>query len=70
MDDFSSMDEAMKILNFLMEKGFCEEKSVILVANKIDLVRNRVVSEEGKQVFDPIKKCLQCTALVYLNRHA
>ena len=46
VDDSSSLDEADVILKYLTEDGLCKEKAVILVANKADLVRSRVVTVE------------------------
>ena len=43
VDDKTSLDQAERILAYLRMSGVMEEKAVILVANKTDLVRNRVV---------------------------
>ena len=48
VDDASSLAEAETILNYLTKDGLCKEKAVILVANKTDLVRSRVVTVEGE----------------------
>ena len=51
VDDKSSMDQAERILAYLRMSGVLEDKSVILVANKTDLVKNRLIKPlEGKQV--------------------
>ena len=47
VDDSSSLVEAEAVLTYLTEEGFCRDKAVILVANKTDLVRNRVIRMEG-----------------------
>ena len=49
VDDKSSVTTASSILDHLSEKGLLKAVPVILVANKIDLVRNRTVSERGKR---------------------
>eukprot|EP00092_Neocalanus_flemingeri_P023604 GFUD01025598.1.p1 GENE.GFUD01025598.1~~GFUD01025598.1.p1 ORF type:complete len:198 (+),score=83.62 GFUD01025598.1:749-1342(+) len=46
VDDSSSLVEAETVLAYLTEEGLCRDRAVILVANKTDLVRNRVVSME------------------------
>ena len=43
VDDKTSLDQAERILAYLRMSGVMEDKAVILVANKTDLVRNRVV---------------------------
>ena len=51
VDDKSSLEQAERILAYLRMSGVLEEKSVILVANKTDLVKNRLIKPlEGKQV--------------------
>ena len=47
VDDVSSLDETISILNYLQEEGCIRTTSTILVANKIDLVRNRVITDQG-----------------------
>ena len=46
--DRASYLEAEKILNYLWKMSYNESKGTILVANKIDLERSRVISHEGK----------------------
>ena len=46
--DRASYHEAEKILNYLWKMSYNETKGIILVANKIDLERSRVISHEGK----------------------
>ena len=48
VDDRSSLHEAEATLEYLSREELMRAAPVILVANKIDLVRNRVVTEEGK----------------------
>ena len=43
VDDISSLELAEHILVYLSHSGSLEEKAVILVANKADLVRNREI---------------------------
>jgi len=43
VDDWASMDQAERILNYLQVAQVINESPVILVANKADLVRNRQV---------------------------
>lgn len=51
VDDKASLDQAERILAYLRMSGIMEQKSVILVANKTDLVRNRVIKPvEGKNI--------------------
>ena len=51
VDDKTSLDQAERILAYLRMSGVMEEKAVILVANKTDLVRNRVVKPaQGKNL--------------------
>ena len=51
VDDKGSLDQAERILAYLRMSMVMEEKTVILVANKTDLVRNRVVKPlEGKNL--------------------
>ena len=46
--DRASYHEAEKILNYLWKMSYNETKGIILVANKIDLERSRVISHDGK----------------------
>ena len=46
--DRASFIEAEKILNYLWQMSYNETKGIILVANKIDLERSRVISHDGK----------------------
>ena len=50
VDDVASVEEAITILNYLTEEGYTKSTAVIVVANKIDLVRSRVISEQGKNI--------------------
>ena len=45
--DRASFIEAEKILNYLWQMSYNETKGIILVANKIDLERCRVISHDG-----------------------
>jgi len=49
VDDDTSMFEAKAVLTYLTEEGLCKGRAIILVANKTDLVRNRIVSIEDGQ---------------------
>ena len=42
-----SLRTAEDILNYLWRERYTHEKSVILVANKVDLARSRVISTNG-----------------------
>ena len=46
--DRASFVEAEKTLSYLWKMSYTETKGLILVANKIDLERSRVISHEGK----------------------
>ena len=48
VDDAATLDAAERILAYLKMSGVMEEKPVILVANKTDLVRSRIVRTMGK----------------------
>ena len=48
VDDPASLGQAEMILSYLKMSGVIEHKSVILVANKSDLVRSRVIRTAGK----------------------
>lgn len=43
----SSLKAAEEILNYLWRENFTQEKSVIVVGNKADLARARVISASG-----------------------
>ena len=47
VDDISSLDQAERILAYIKMAGVMEGSPCILVANKTDLVRNRVVKSSG-----------------------
>ena len=47
VDDKNTLDQAEMILAYLRISGVIETRSVILVANKTDLVRRRVVKPTG-----------------------
>ena len=49
--DSNSFQKAEEILQYLWRNGASNNKAVILVGNKSDLVRSRVVSIVGKHVF-------------------
>ena len=51
MDDAATLDAAERILAYLKMSGVMEEKPVILVANKTDLVRSRIVRTMGMYLF-------------------
>ena len=48
VDEEESLEQAERILNYLKTIGLVATNAVILVANKTDLVRSRVVSANGK----------------------
>jgi GTPase SAR1 family protein len=51
VDDISSLELAEHLLLYLSHSGSIEEKAVILVANKADLVRNREIKAgAGKEL--------------------
>ena len=51
VDDTASMETAEINLQFLNNLGLLREKTIVLVANKSDLVRNRVIkSAQGKSL--------------------
>ena len=47
VDDRSTLIQAESILSYLRSVGILQSKPVILVSNKTDLVRNRVVKQSG-----------------------
>jgi GTPase SAR1 family protein len=49
VDDTESLSEAEQILCYLKSEDILGQQAVILVANKTDLVRSRVVSTNGKR---------------------
>ena len=49
VDDEDTVDVAERILSYLKSEEIIENNAVILVANKIDLVRSRVVTTNGKE---------------------
>ena len=53
VDDSFSMVEAETVLDYLSTRDLCKENAVILVGNKTDLVRSRVISCQGNSD----KKC-------------
>ena len=51
VDDFTSLELADHLLLYLSHSGSMEDKAVILVANKADLVRNREIKTgTGKEL--------------------
>ena len=49
VDEEESLEQAVHILHFLREAGITQSNAVILVANKADLVRSRMISSGGKR---------------------
>ena len=47
VDEEESLEQAVHILHFLRDAGISQTNAVILVANKADLVRSRVISSGG-----------------------
>ena len=50
IDDSESLQEAERILAYLKSEEILHRNAVILVANKTDLVRSRVISTNGKKI--------------------
>ena len=48
VDDTESLQEAERILAYLKSEEILHRNAVILVANKTDLVRSRVISTNGE----------------------
>ena len=48
VDDRSTLDQAELILSHLSSRDLLHTKPVILVANKTDLVRSRVIKQSGQ----------------------
>ena len=51
VDDSDSLVEAERTLIYLKSENILGNQAVILVANKTDLVRSRVISTNGKKIF-------------------
>lgn len=60
--DRSSFQQAEQSLQTLWKNDAIRSKAVILVANKTDLVRSRVVSTQGKHDIQTISQLHQCLA--------
>ena len=50
VDDSDSLVEAERTLIYLKSENILGNQAVILVANKTDLVRSRVISTSGKKI--------------------
>ena len=50
VDDSDSLVEAERTLIYLKSENILGTQAVILVANKTDLVRSRVISTSGKKI--------------------
>ena len=50
IDDSESLQEAERILSYLKSEEILHRNAVIMVANKTDLVRSRVISTNGKLI--------------------
>lgn len=48
----SSFRVAEEILNYLWRENFTKDKAVIVVGNKADLARSRVITTSGKRYFE------------------
>ena len=48
VDDQSTLEKSEEILSYLQMTGTMQDKAVILVANKTDKVKSRVVKTAGK----------------------
>ena len=52
VDEEETFEQAERVLSYLTEEGVADDAAaVILVANKTDLVRSRVVSANGETCF-------------------
>ena len=51
VDDVESLDEAEQTLSYLKKEEILQHQAVILVANKTDLVRSRVIPTNSKYFF-------------------
>ena len=58
VDDGESLDEAERILSYLKSEEILGKHAVILVANKIDLVRSRLISTSGNFITFVISDCI------------
>ena len=58
VDDSESLEEAESILNYLKSEEILSKHAVILVANKTDLVRSRVISTNGESYLHTEIKCI------------
>ena len=58
VDDIDSLDEAEATLSYLKKEEILQHQAVILVANKTDLVRSRVISTGSK--FTMLQKPSKC----------
>ena len=58
MVDQSSFKVAEDIMSYLWRFGFTKKKAVVLVANKVDMERSRVVTCEGKPNYTLLLGCL------------
>ena len=48
VDDEATVDVAEQILSYFKSEDIISNQAVILVANKTDLVRSRIISSNGK----------------------
>ena len=48
VDDETTVDVAEQILSYFKSEDIIPNQAVILVANKTDLVRSRIISSNGK----------------------
>lgn len=65
----SSFVQAEEIVRYLLRENVCKEKAVILVGNKIDLQRSRVIPTlEGVELADEIDvKFIECSSGIQHN---
>ena len=54
VDDEATVDVAEQILSYFKSEDIISNQAVILVANKTDLVRSRIISSNGKKKLDSI----------------
>ena len=58
VDDTESLQEAERTLSYLKSEDILSKQAVILVANKTDLVRSRVISTNGKNILFSVRMFL------------
>ena len=69
VDDEDSLDEAEKTLSYLKKEEILQHQAVILVANKTDLVRSRLISTSSKFPLYLIHIYILYTMYIYLYEY-